>query len=427
MLPRLHAAWRSLNASYWFLPALLGLGAVLLSTITLGADRRLGDGWIHELDQALLPAIRSEGARSVLTTVATSMITVAGVVFSLTLLVLTQASSQFGPRLLVNFMRDRTQQVVLGIFVATFVYALLVLRVVTGGDGDAGLPPFVPHLSVLVALALTFLTVAVLVYFFHHIAQSVRVTHVLAEVDRELRRRIDQLDHVGDAPHDDLEPLPDGIGDDVGSIRARRGGYLQSVEVVALVAGAERAGAVVRVLPTVGDFVRRGGALAEVHPRGAVDAVADAVHGALALGEDRNLTQDLGFYFDEFLEIALRALSPSTNDPFTARSCIDRVGQGLLLLDGRRLPPQAHADGGGALRALVPLQAQGALAQHVLRELRHASAEHPFVTEHLAATLRGLRRELGPGEIRSAVEGELAAVAVDAGVRRPWVARSAGR
>jgi uncharacterized membrane protein len=424
MLPRLHAAWRSLNASYWFLPALLGLGAVLLSTLTLGIDRRLGDGWIHELDQSVLPAIRSEGARSVLTTVATSMITVAGVVFSLTLLVLTQASSQFGPRLLVNFMRDRTQQIVLGIFVATFAYALLVLRVVTGGDGDAGLPPFVPHVSVFVALALTFLTVAVLVYFFHHIAQSVRVTHVLANVDRALQRRLDQL---GDAPADDLEPLLDGLGEDVGSLRARSGGYLQSVEVEALIAAAARAGAVVRVLPTVGDFVRRGGALAEIDPPGAVDAVADAVHGALALGEDRNLTQDLGFYFDEFLEIALRALSPSTNDPFTARSCIDRVGQGLLLLDGRRLPPEAHADKTGALRAIVPLQRKGSLAQRVLHELRHASVDHPFVTEHLAATLRGLRRELGQGEIRSVVEGELAAIAADAGVRHPWRARTAAR
>jgi hypothetical protein len=190
------SAWEALNSSYWFLPAALGLGAFLLSMATLSVDRRLPQDWLLRLDLDVLPVIQSEGARSVLTTVASSMITVAGVVFSLTLLVLTQASSQFGPRLLSNFMRDRTNQFVLGIFVATFVYALLVLRVVTGGDGEAGIDAFVPHLSVMVALVLTFFTVAVLVYFFHHIAQSIRVTHVLADVDDALRRRLEALAEI---------------------------------------------------------------------------------------------------------------------------------------------------------------------------------------------------------------------------------------
>jgi uncharacterized membrane protein len=123
MVSRLKAAWEDLNSSYWFVPAALGVGAFLLSIATLAVDRRLSQAWLQRLDLDVLPVIQSEGARSVLTTVASSMITVAGVVFSLTLLVLTQASSQFGPRLLNNYMRDRTNQFVLGIFVATFVYA----------------------------------------------------------------------------------------------------------------------------------------------------------------------------------------------------------------------------------------------------------------------------------------------------------------
>jgi uncharacterized membrane protein len=420
MSSRLRDAWDALNSSYWFVPATLGVLAVALSMVTLTADRQLPDGWLRDLDLAVLPVIQSEGARSVLTTVASSMITVAGVVFSLTLLVLTQASSQFGPRLLNNYMRDRTNQVVLGVFVATFVYALLVLRVVTGGDGEVGIDAFVPHLSVLVALVLTFLTVAVLVYFFHHVAQSVRVTHVLSEVDDALRKRLEALAERGtdDGDRDDPEnvaaAIPLDFRDDLGVVAARRGGYLQSVDADALVTRAAAAGAVVRIVPIGGAFVMRDGALAEVHPASAADALADAVHGAVSLGPDRSLTQDLAFYFDEFLEIALRALSPSMNDPFTARSCIDRIGQGLLLLDRRRLPRQVHVDEDGVVRAFVPLQGKGTLARHVLAELRRASAGNLFVTQYLLETLVVLRREARGAAIRIAVDDELAAIVPDA-------------
>jgi uncharacterized membrane protein len=422
MISRLRDAWEALNSSYWFLPAALGVGAFLLSLATLSVDRRLPQDWLLRLDTDALPMIQSEGARGVLTTVASSMITVAGVVFSLTLLVLTQASSQFGPRLLNNFMRDRTNQFVLGIFVATFVYALLVLRVVTGGDGDSGIPAFVPHLSMLVALVLTFFTVAVLVYFFHHIAQSVRVTHLLADVDDALRSRLEDLNERDPDEHgsDREEPeqialaIPLDFRDDLGVVPAGRGGYLQAVDADGLVAKAAGANAVVRIVPVVGAFVMRGAPLAEVHPATAAGALSAAIHRAVALGPDRSLTQDLAFYFDEFLEIALRALSPSMNDPFTARSCIDRIGQGLLLLDRRRLPRQVHVDEDGVVRAFVPLQGKGALARHVLGELRRASTGHPFVTQHLLETLVILHRTVGSAAIRVAVDDELAAIVPDA-------------
>jgi uncharacterized membrane protein len=418
MVSRLRSVWEALNSSYWFVPAALGLGAFLLSLATLAVDRRLPQDWVQRLDQDVLPAIQSEGARSVLTTVASSMITVAGVVFSLTLLVLTQASSQFGPRLLNNYMRDRSNQFVLGIFVATFVYALLVLRVVTGGDSEAGIDPFVPNLSVMVALLLTFFTVAILVFFFHHTAQSIRVTHVLGELDEALRRRLAALAErepdddpgAGEDPDDLASAIPPDFRDDLGTIAARRGGYVQSVDTKGLLANAVEADAVVRIVPIVGSFVMRGAPLAEVHPAKAVDDLDEAVHEAISLGPDRSLTQDLAFYFDEFLEIALRALSPSMNDPFTAHACIDRIGQGLLLLDRRRLPRQVHVDDDGLVRAFVPLQAPGSLARHVLSELRRASTGNLFVTQHLLETLVILRRTLRHTALRIAVDDELSAI-----------------
>ena len=412
MLSNVRNAWRTLNASYWFLPAVLGVTAFVLSIVTVGVDRELGDEWLVRWDVAAFAPMQSEGARAVLTTIAASMITVAGVVFSLTLLVLTQASSQFGPRLLLNFMHDRTNQFMLGAFVATFVYSLLVLRVVTGGDGD-GIEAFVPQVSVLVALALTFFTVGMLVYFFHHVAESVRATHVLGDVDDALQAMLDDLPEPAEAATVHADDVPPDFRDDLGVIEARRGGYLQAVDVATLVVSASTHEAVIRILPTVGSFVTRGAPVAEVHPASAVDALADTVHEAIATGDDRSLTQDLGFVFDELLEIALRALSPSMNDPFTARSCIDRIAQGVLRLDRRGVPGQVHADDDGVVRAFVPLQAAGPLSRHLFAELRRASSGNLFVTQHLLEALVMLHGLVRTTAIGAAVQDELERVVRD--------------
>ena len=410
MIARLHGVLAKLNSSYWFVPALLGVGALGLSLITITIDVNLSDRWLVELGVVYLPAMQSEGARAVLTTVASSMITVAGVVFSLTLLVLTQASRQFGPRLLVNFMHDRTNQVVLGVFVATFVYALSVLRVVTD-DGEAGFEAFVPQLSLLIALLFTLATVAMLVYFFHHIAESVRVTHVLADIDRALKQRLQSLPERDEDPDgSEAAAIHARFREDAGALTARRGGYLQEVDAATLAELAHERDAFIRLRPVVGSFVLRGTPLADVHPTTATDALADGVDRAVILGEDRSLTQDLGFLFDEYLEIALRALSPSTNDPFTARSCVDRIGQNLLELDRRQVPPQVHRDEDGVARVFVPLQSKGLLARYLLAELRRGGKEHFIVIEHLVEMLATLRREARDPAMLVAVEEELEAV-----------------
>jgi uncharacterized membrane protein len=410
MITRVRNVLEMLAASYWFIPALLGLGALGLSLVTIAIDANLSDRWLAELGLTYLPPMQGEGARAVLTTVASSMITVAGVVFSLTLLLLTQAARQFGPRLLVNFMHDPTNQVVLGVFVATFVYALSVLRVVTDGDGE-GLEAFVPQLSLLIAFLLAFATVAILVYFFHHVAQSVRVTHVLEDIDRSLKKRLQDLPERDEDPdRSEAAAIHERFRKDAGVLPARRGGYLQEVDAAALVELAGERDAFIRVRPVVGSFVLRGTPLADVHPTTATDALADGVERAMTLGEDRSLRQDMGFLFDEILEIALRALSASTNDPFTVRSCIDRMGQNLLELDRRGLPPQVHHDEGGVARVFVPLQSKGLLTRHLLAELRRGGKERFTVMEHLVGMLATLRREARDPAVLAAVEEELEAV-----------------
>ncbi len=407
---------RAVFATYWFVPMLLGIGAVILAAATLWIDTSLGTAWLSEI--GFLTANRPEGARALLSTVAGSLITVAGVVFSLTMVVLTQASNQFGPRLLVNFMKDRANQVVLGTFVATFLYCLLVLRVVRSGDSGLDLVPVVPHLSVSVALALTVIDLALLVFFFHHTAESVRVAHVLGDLGRSLERRVLKATVAADES-DRATALPDGFRSDQATLNATSSGVLRSVDSDGVVALARRHDAVIRLLPTAGRFVILGTPYAEVHPASAADSVADELTKLVALGDDRSLEQDLGFLFDEFLEIALRALSPGINDPFTAMSCIDRLTQGLLFLDGRRLPAQVHTDADGVARAVVPVEGAGVIVRRVFGELRTFTVGDPMAAHHQAAALATLIRHGTDVSLRSGAQEELDALLQVASERLP--------
>lgn len=406
MKTQLRNAIDQVTGTYWFVPMLLGLGAVALAWLTLRIDGSLSAETL--LDFGLVTLNRPDGARALLSTVAGSLITVAGVVFSLTMVVLIQASSQFGPRLLANFMRDRTNQFVLGTFVATFVYCLLVLRVVRVSDEALGLAAVVPHVSIGVALILTFVNVAVLVFFFHHTAESVRVSHVLAGVSRAMARLITETTAPAGAAH--TLRLPATFEDDLSTLRAPRGGVLQSVDVERLVEFARTHGATVRMLHMPGAYVMLGAPYAQVHPAAAAPDMADDLADHLTLGEDRSLTQDLSFLFDELLEVALRALSPSMNDPFTAANCVDRITEGLLMLDQRRAPPETHADEDGVVRAFTPHLGTDALARHLFSELRRQAVGDLMVTQHLVRAQRTLLAEVGDPRLRSVLEEELEAM-----------------
>ena len=181
--------WERLRSSYWFVPSVMAIGAIVLAMATLALDGQLTRSSLRKMQWVY--AGGAEGARTVLSAVAGSVITVAGVVFSITVAALTLASSQFGPRLLRNFMRDLGNQVVLGTFIATHLYCLLVLRTVRGSDGGGG--EFVPHVSITTGLLLALTSLAVLIYFIHHVARSMQAPDVIAGVARELHSSIDHL------------------------------------------------------------------------------------------------------------------------------------------------------------------------------------------------------------------------------------------
>lgn len=267
MKSRLTELWDSLLTSYWFVPTLMTAAAVLLAAATVNIDRHLPYDWITEVSWGWgeLWGGGAEGAREVLSVVASSVITVAGVVFSITVASLTLASQQFGPHLLRNFMRDRGNQVTLGTFLATFVYSLWVLRTVRSGQ-------FVPNLSVMISLALGLVSVGVLIFFIHHISSSLQAESVAGAVAAELKQVMFQLypeglEGAGELAEEEAapfehsgEPLP---------VRAGRSGYLQLVQTDKLVRLAAQEDVQVEVLARPGDFITTGRTLALAWPASA--------------------------------------------------------------------------------------------------------------------------------------------------------------
>lgn len=379
MKTRLINLYEKLRASYWFLPGLMALGAVVL-VISLGTiDRRWG--FVMARGFAWMGGNEPEGARAFLSTVAGATITVTGVVFSITIVALSLASQQFGPRLLNSFMRDRANQVVFGSFIATYLYCLLVLRTIHG-SGPEGV---VPQLSLLVGFLLAILSVAVLIFFIHHVAESIQAMTIIASVSDDLERAI-----VRDFPaHDDGSPanlreglrpgeLPEDFDSAAVPIGARRSGYLQAVNISRLLKLATDHDLLLRLELSPGDFVTRGAPLASVWSaeRARPAELADTLTEDFIVGAKRSPEQDIEHLINQLVEVAVRALSPGINDPFTAINCIDYLGSALSELAHRRMPTPWHFDAEDRLRLITrPQTFDGALAAAVDQIRQHGRGD----------------------------------------------------
>jgi uncharacterized membrane protein len=355
MKTRLRNLWEALRSTFWLVPALMTLGAAALSFALIALDEAVRSRVIQEV--GWFWAGGPEGARELLSTVAGSMITVAGVVFSVTIVALSLASSQFGPRLLRNFMRDTGNQVVLGTFIATFVYCLLVLRTVRGDDSG----PFVPAVAITVGLALAMASLGVLIYFIHHVAASIQVTHLITVVSQDLLYAIDRLfpEKLG---HGDpqlhgrppVAHLPERFERQVRPVDGTRSGYLQAIDSEGLMRLATEYDLIVHINHRPGHFVVQGGALATVWPGARLDErLAEEIRDAFLVGNERSLTQDVEFAVDQLVEVAVRALSPGVNDPFTAMACVDRLGEALCRFAERLPPSPLRYDDDGRLRVIA--------------------------------------------------------------------------
>lgn len=337
MTTRLREWIEALGDIFWIRPGLLVLTGVVLGEIAVFAEQaNLQLPWIPA---NWLYSGGGEGARALLGAVASSTIGVAGTTFSITVAALSLASGQMGPRLLRNFVRDRGNQYALGIFVATFAYALVVLRTVRSVEEVA----FVPHLGVTGALLLALLCVATLVWFVHHVATGINVEAVIDVVHNELSDAIDRLRE--DEPSGGRRPAsPRGR-----PVNLAANGYLRAVDEDGLSRWAEERGAVVILLVRPGDYLFPGAAVAEVVGRPEGSDAQEAIRAAFSLGARQAATQDLEFAVRQLVEIATRALSPGTNDPFTAIAVIDRLGASLCQMALRPLPGTTIERGGRAV------------------------------------------------------------------------------
>jgi len=347
-ITRLVSIWELLRGSFWFLPSMMAAGAVLLSFAAVQLDAAMEADAYGRFEFIYL--FGPEGARAILSAVATSMITVAGLTFSITMLTLQLASSQFGPRLLRNFMRDRGNQLVLGTFISTFVYCLLVLRTVKGVEGSS----FVPHLAVAIGVVLAVAGLAVLIYFIHHTATSIRIETLLASLAAETGATIDRLfpERLGNEDPEAAGQAPDFDRGHV--ICANASGYVQSVDNTALLRLSTEEDLIVDVVARPGSFVtERDPLLRVLAARALPEKKADALRSTLIVGIERTPYQDLDFSIRRIVEIAQRALSPGTNDPTTALYCIDRLREATVRLAERRTPSSFRHDDQGRLRIVA--------------------------------------------------------------------------
>ncbi|MEF2072828.1 DUF2254 domain-containing protein [Consotaella aegiceratis] len=392
--------YERVRASYWFLPSLMALGAIVLAFLLIELDLRLPADIYG--DSPFLFATQPDGARAVLGAIGGSMIGVAGTVFSVTMAAVVFASGSYGPRLLTNFMNDRGNQVTLGVFVATFVYSMLVLRSVR--DAGSNVQFFVPNTAIFGAIVLALGSIAILIYFIHHVPSNIHISNVIANIAKTLLGEIDNRfpAKVGLAPDEDIRqhvvwqvpacfraghpraegPLP------YAEVTAERSGYIQIMHYGSLMRAARDHDLIVRLVCRPGGFAHTGQALFEAWPAERLtDDARDALLTTLVLGSQRTPAQDLLFLFDELVEIAARALSPGVNDPLTAVTCIDWLAAAFAEMARRPGLDPLRVDGDGKLRVIAePIGFAGYL-EYGFGRLRQYAAKDRIAGTHIIAAL----------------------------------------
>lgn len=352
---KLSKLWDSLHSSFWFVPTLMVVLAIGLSFLTIKIDQSTETDIIGELGWAY--SLGPSGSRAILSAIAGSMVSVATTAFSITIVALQLASSQFGPRLLRNFMQDTSNQIVLGTFISTFVYSLMVLRTINGVDENE----FVPHIAVTCGIGLAIASIGVLIYFIHHSAASIQVDNVISKVGSELDEVIDHLfpKQAGRGALKDRQEaltsdIPANFDRDACPIQAASSSYVQAVDTKQLMQIATEGNILLRLQQRPGDFVVKGSPLALVYPAESVrKKLVEQINDAFVLGSQRTDQQDVEFSINQLVEIAARALSPGINDPFTAVRCIDQLSAALCHLAQKEIPSAYRYDDEDKLRLIA--------------------------------------------------------------------------
>ena len=374
-----------MRSTFWFVPTVIVLDAVGLAAVLIAIDATVD---LHVVARwPLLFGAGAAGARSLLMAVASSMITVAGVVFSITIVALSLTSSQYTSRVLRNFMRDRNNQIVLGVFVGIFAYCLVVLRTIRAGDEGA----FVPSLAVLGGLILAFVGIGFLIFFIHYISMSIQSSSIIAKAAEETIAAVDQLfpKELGDDVEEDADgALAVSLAEQTWSaVPARKTGYIQSLDGDALLAFASERGTIVRMECGIGEFVVEGTALISVADPGGLDEdTTDELNAIYVISPHRTVEQDASFGIRQLVDIALKALSPGIDDTMTAVICVDYLTAILVRLASRPIATARRLDQ-GELRVIARGPSFPSLLAEAFDQIRQNAAGNVAVLTRLLQAL----------------------------------------
>lgn len=386
MLTKLNHWWQEIRSSFWFVPAVMVLDAVVLATVLITVDATVD---LHAVDRwPLVFGAGAAGARGLLTAVAGSMITVAGVVFSITLVALSLTSSQYTSRVIRNFMRDRVNQVVLGIFVGIFAYCLVVLRTIRGGDEGA----FVPTLAVMGGLILAFIGIAFLIYFIHHISMTIQASSIIVRVSQETLRAVDHLfpkeldEYEDENGEDSLQSAL--VNQPWSAIPTRQTGYIENFDTNVLLDVAVKRGTILRMERGIGEFAIEGTPLVSViNPDGLNEEMAAELNAAYVISRQRTVERDAGFGIRQIVDIAMKALSPGINDTTTAVMCVDYLAAILARFAALRIAP-SHLFHQGELRVLVRGPRYESLLSEAFDQIRQNAAGNVAIMSRMLYALQ---------------------------------------
>ncbi|HZD87218.1 MAG TPA: DUF2254 domain-containing protein [Gaiellaceae bacterium] len=394
----LRARWLNLLHTLWFLPTLIGAGYVALALGLLRVDATVNP-------HAIVFSGSAQAARTVLQTIADALITTAGLTFSVTMVVLQLASTQFSPRVLRNFLGDRIAQITIGAFVGIFAYCLVALRSI-GASGAAHVP--VPRLTVTVASVLALLALVLLVVFIHHFARLIQASELTAGLGGETLRAIDKLYPSGFGAAEEEDPAEivarwRGAGAR-GTVAAGRAGFVQSIDLGVLETRLPEPRPRVHVLVAPGDFVGKGEPIVEVWPEDAADALHAAADHAVATAGERDIDQDAHFGIRQLVDIALKAISPAMNDPTTAATCIGYLRSALVVLAAREIPSAVRRPEDGGEPIIVRRREFGEYLDTIAEIGRYANGDARVVRDLLAALERVAGAALAAGAEKRAVD-----------------------
>ena len=392
-----------LRASYWFVPLAMAVLAFLFAHLM-----RLIDAWIPDAtlsDSLLIYTGSATEARSSLLAMAGSILTTAGVVYSLLTVPLSVAVSQFGSRLLRLYLRDRTIQLVLGMFVGTFVYLVAVAVAI---PPPAQIPDS-PQVATTVGLFLTFICFGSLILLIHHVSTSLQAPNVAAAAGAELQRVIHtastRVEHLPERDRlTERDILPTLLKQDGYAICSDKQGYIQAIDPDVVFSLAARHDLVIRLLRKPGHFVRNGEVIAQVYPQQHVDdAVVEQIRDAYAVGNLRTPAQDIEYGTNQLVEVAVRAMSPAINDPFTAITCLEYIGAGLGEYVRTVHPHPYFYDDASHLRAIIEPVSFAELLDAGFNLIRRASRENPDVLLAIVGALENISQHCMTPEQRGHV------------------------